>query len=829
MKPKRIKIISWLLTLTMLVSPLLTLTACGRSKPGHTQRTRAGEADSAEQGKSGKTAQASGQDKNKNKAEQSGQARPDGAGSKPALEMDTDGYAKVDMFASLQKQSKAARELAAGPVRLAIPGADLPAATLSVTTADVPPISEDAQMLAYDIKLDSFSEIDRYFDIRISYAGLDLAGQPAEGLVGAAYFNPESQSWEPVTFCLDEATNEAVITTNHLSVYSCFTIKNEGKRNAKIIYFDTKKYHEAKYHYDNYDIGMAYDMIKAAADNRGKVDPDMIGKYLDWQKIKSDRLSETLTIGSFVADHWREVEAPDFEQVSEYLGGCTLLLSACTLVHDLWKAWDDNDGLTIKEHQKLSLGAFNTVSSYFAGKLINSLGGVILLATSLLDDYIETIRLGIYENKKDAFRKGYEHFYAEKYVVTIEDWANFIKKARVHANNDPERLRQLIEYKVALYCRKAWILQDLYDEALSEVDLSKNLGGYTNTVYLTDTENIRQMQKEISEEYEKKVTAEIIPQAIAKLCEWDYLEQEEKLTQYLNKLVQELNKTVTFEFYDPLCTQNGQNSALAGAKLYLCDEDKKVLDEHWMCELDSQGAGTLTFTLAGWETAGAPEYLMVYGPEADPAADAPLLELPVIGWNSYKHKIALGGGIEYDKLFGHYYNGVMKCLSYELTDAMAAKLDEALGFSRGDIYRSKDNPNITASNAREFLEIFKTSGEMAPFRIVKKNDGQAAFQLMDLNLSSMMHKAYVQESYPFEYDQGSGILTFTGKDHLFGEIEYRLYCTEAEGDRGISVKGDIYYDSSNVLPGDTSEIVFVLEGTTSEICADGEPLFKPQP
>jgi hypothetical protein len=48
------------------------------------------------------------------------------------------------------------------------------------------------------------------------------------------YLNEETKQWEDVLYTVDTETNKVHILTDHLSTYSVFTIKDEGKRSEYI-------------------------------------------------------------------------------------------------------------------------------------------------------------------------------------------------------------------------------------------------------------------------------------------------------------------------------------------------------------------------------------------------------------------------------------------------------------------------------------------------------------------------------------------------------------------------------------------------------------------
>jgi hypothetical protein len=94
-------------------------------------------------------------------------------------------------------------------------------------------IDSDVEIYAYDFKLSS-GQPEGVVELTIPYDDAGLEADEEILSVCGKYLNEETKQWEDVLYTVDTQANQVHILTDHLSTYSVFTIKNEGKRSEYI-------------------------------------------------------------------------------------------------------------------------------------------------------------------------------------------------------------------------------------------------------------------------------------------------------------------------------------------------------------------------------------------------------------------------------------------------------------------------------------------------------------------------------------------------------------------------------------------------------------------
>lgn len=505
------------------------------------------------------------------------------------------------------------------------PGSDS-RAELKVTEIEAPKPLYDAEMKVFDIDLEDFRSGSSFFDIRLPYGDLGLKGE-AEGNIGAAYYNPESEEWEPVLFRLDEAKQEVVIKSNHFSIYSCFNIENSGKRQAFVCYVTTSGLSD-DYFYDDERLSEVLETMVHYGKNEGKPDKALIDKGLEYVDEASTYLGNLLTVGSLKAEIFQEYGlAYDLEKVSKWLSDFTTVFGISVLTYHTWQNAMNDGLLTTEENQALATEAYKLLLSCATGAAVSTMGGVVLMFQPVVENALKGFQERVVRNEKNAYRRGYYIYYDEVNSRSAEDWADFLEKARDGAL-DNDRLQLRIEGEVKRYSEAVWREPDsVWLRCIGDADLSHRFGGYWRLASLSRTKLTDKIKDEISQEYQKELMATMIPQAVTIVRERDYWRARKLMLDKLKVLEDYLNTEHYVSFYDEAFNEeSGEASALAGAKVYIVKDSESGLRDDWMLTLDEQGRGKIRFRLIGWLQSDFPQHVKVFGKDDDPATAEPILE-----------------------------------------------------------------------------------------------------------------------------------------------------------------------------------------------------------
>lgn len=729
-----------------------------------------------------------------------------------------DRYEKEDGSDADKRNEEGKIKLTAGEVTLLLPEDFSDYAALEVKEITPPKPLGDLRagdMKVYDIDLEQFTESGCYFDIRLPYSDFNLGAEAAEDNIGAAYYNPDSGQWEPLVFELDQENEEVVIKTNHFSVYSCFNIKNSKTKESYINYVESFNFHHELF--KESDLTQAYEMVKAAAANKGLVPPTQAQEALKWEMTKTDILSQSITVGSFIADNWKASESDDFGAVGGVLSDYTLALSGVAIALDMWHSWRGSGTLSLEDHQRFASDSLKAVVNYGSGFLLSSTGAVILLAAAPVEGAITSARNAIIENEKDAYRKGYEIFYRDYYPRSVNEWADFLEKARENVLNE-ERLMLRIEGEIKRYTEACWdALDETWYFCIGDADLKKNIGGHFRRAALHKNEVHEKMRKEISEEFAKKITAEVLPLALEEVCMRDYLKSYKELKLKLEALREELNKEVTFEFYDSGLAEDGGESVYKNDRVYLYDEEDMLLDKEWSVQLDEEGKGSMSFSLIGWYEVGTPESIRVYKENAVIGDDPPVLDFPIVNWIGYEHRIPLASGVKLEDIWGNYFNVTMRMGEYHLTEKMRNMLLEEIP-GEVDVCGHKA-PDIIAG-----FELSKQYPQPWPMDFTLLKSGEYRAGIIDIENSRAMRNVFYATTESFTYDESGGTLRFILPDAIFPDTEFILRFSYDENGE-IKFTGDATFYASSILEGDESYITYIVQGSKSEALADGQPLY----
>lgn len=735
------------------------------------------------------------------------------------------GRKKVQKSESFPDESGNKTVLRGEDVSLVIPGKE-DFASAEITEIAPPPTPEsfkDVEMKVYDIKPENFPEDGSVFELRLSYKDFKLRGEAADGNIGAGWYNEEAGRFEGVIFELDEENEEVVIRTNHFSIYACFNIVNSDSKDAYIDY--VKSIDDIFNELQGLAFTDCYELLEEAGRNGGMPSPESNQSF--WSQIgmvtsledasrNVGNLSQVCAAGAFIADSWANQYSDDFSNINEKLGWVTLGLSGLTIARDYYYAWLSKDGVTLEKHQKFATDAYKALSGFATGALVNSIGGVVLLATAPIDNAITEARNLIYENEKDAWRKDYEIYYRDVNPRTVNDWADFLLKARKGAR-DAERFMLRLEGEIKRYTEDCWKASDeewLF--CIGEADLSKNFGGYFRRADLVRTKLNDKIKEEISQEYYNEILSEVIPEAMSEACYRDYVNLTKLCKIYLYHMKDALNETRIYRFYDP-AVQAGESSLYSDAKVYVSAKDGEK-KEDWSCTLDAEGKGEIKVTRLAMLMLGAESNFTVYSQGKTPDQGPPDMTLMTSDYREPENEIPLQSGVPFEALAGNYFNGIHYIKDFQLSPTGEQIIKD---FAGDMVYHFPDGD---VSGLVAALPHFQNYAVQLPFRIETGEENQCTIHFVDVGRSVAANDIIYRFSTDFTYDPVSSTAEFMVKD-FFGDAPTHFKFSFAEDGQTVVVRGESHYDLSASHPGDPSYINYIYEAETSEMGRPEEELY----
>ena len=484
---------------------------------------------------------------------------------------------------------------------------------------------EGYKIEAYDFKLGDMTELSDFITLRIPY---DTAycedGQDPAKCVGAKYKNETTGEWEDVLFEVDEAANELIIYTDHLSIFGAFHVRNEGMRNAEItsVYadvtgidqqeaMDTLREYVAGGGADGEEAaGLAARLITAhngfmggvtgAAGDMGFA-TDLTGTILNMVSVGSPTFDTALADSAYkkmnklgkvaaavkIGAVMLNTEKTDADTLGLYKDTAMLALSYAESA-----AWGlAASGLFIFDY---------TISNLFEQGLAMKMDKINEVYAFFNDEYVS----------KD--RQGFEWT-----ARSLKDWRQVLIDI-AEANPNEADAKAAVEEEIERYARVFWTLTsgDM-DVVVSEMEKSSKgsatipnateaeikalIGGYKAQLY----ERLYPVTQSVSTYMQRKTEAA-------------YLDA-------LNEVKEFFNQNITFNIVEDI--PNGEKSKYEGYALRFAPLSENAVKENWSGKLGDGGGGSTKFTLLGYIQAGLPKELQLFKPGDDPESDEPELTL----------------------------------------------------------------------------------------------------------------------------------------------------------------------------------------------------------
>ncbi len=450
---------------------------------------------------------------------------------------------------------------------------------LTVKKVNVPAPFTDVEVNAYDFKTDD--EVEGVMTIKIPYDGEE---------VGAGYYNEETNSWEPVMYSIDEENKVVIITTNHLSIYGSFSIKNEGTRFAMI------------------ESGLF------EAD-------DFLLQYRDaYQAVAEEAIANEMTpggkaydLGKGIIDNWMDASGAilTFEGVaysSSYLSDLSDIMGnvgSAMVLAQIAIDYHRGDELTMAVNTWKS--AINYAVSTWGTKALQ----VSFIGVTAMDYALNQLADDMIQGRQDLWYKAYMKYYSENNQRSGRDWYNRIKELQEYANG-PAQFERLLENELDNYTYLFWRESDDV-LAFYQSDVMKQ--GFTGGGGLNDN-----LKKTIADEYKTHLLHQYLVPIFRQVERDLQFEMYQEYQSYLNEMRASLNQVVSFEVID-----ESKDTDYANYIVQIAPLNENADLRQWRGRLDDEGSLKANFTVFGHLSAGAPYQIELYRNARDYQNEDPAL------------------------------------------------------------------------------------------------------------------------------------------------------------------------------------------------------------
>ena len=425
-------------------------------------------------------------------------------------------------------------------------------------------------------------------------ADITIPVQPNAGeKVNAAYYNEEEGCWEPICFKYDEASGTLTITTNHLSMYSVFFIKDEHSCLAKLNYWGFAP--------ELYEID---DAIKKLLYIVSSDDPEaqMVREYKDemslWQSVGLDGLYNIATSISEPLLDFKPEALDNAVNIMGYLGTAISIL-------DVVGADINGDNVGVLK------GTLSTVLNYAGGQMAAAIGTPIMAACSgcvaFIGIALEKLNTRVQEHKRDMFRAAYRYYYSQRgynaigghssykadknnphgYYRTTKDWYNYLYPIFAEGKMSQSKLEAFIEYAVQRYCDRFW--EDNEDIRIECYEWAK-VQGLSSLMWISEADK----QQICDEYYADLINGEMVSviQAIKENLRYEASQRYKKTLEKVGAIV---NTQYKLQISDSSKPSDGK-SKFAGWQMRFAEIPSSVGNaEEWMCTIGDDGTATLGY------------------------------------------------------------------------------------------------------------------------------------------------------------------------------------------------------------------------------------------
>jgi len=455
------------------------------------------------------------------------------------------------------------------------------------------PVDKDVEIYAYDFKLSS-GQPEGVLELTIPYDDTGLEADEELLSVCGKYFNEQSGQWEDVFYTVDAEANQVHIFTDHLSTYSVFKVRDEGKRNEYItdvnayaIYMTTKQ---------------AEGLLKTYVEQGPSWQEDVVAAFLDANNSLPMFAETNIPTLISLGGAYDELISKPFGDALTVLG----IATSCTqFAYDAY-----SNGLTSKE---ASISGMKTVLNLAlnlasAREYLLESFQVAYIGVGVIDIALTDVMNFAIETKYESTKKMYDAYYARpENKRKVKDWYDIFKKIYKANKSAPQTALDKMKGEIDNYVKKYWeVAGSDWESWIDAYDKNGNLSKYPWPS--------KSDQEKISNNFKAEIYdyLQVMFESLSRDMYFDTLIQREK---YYERLAAQLNTEYTLNFKED--HDDGKKAKWANAYVRLAPLSNKTTAKEWTIQLDGEAKGQMKFALRAHETAGFPMKVEFFKTEKD--------------------------------------------------------------------------------------------------------------------------------------------------------------------------------------------------------------------
>jgi hypothetical protein len=561
------------------------------------------------------------------------------------------------------------------------------------------PVDSDVDIYAYDFKLAS-GQPEGTVELTIPYDDAGLGADEELLSVCGKYLNEQTGQWEDVLYTVDAEANKVHIFTDHLSTYSVFKVRNEGKRseyisdvNVYAAYITTKQ---------------AEELLKTYAEQGASWQEDVVAAFLNANNslpmFTVTNIPTLLTLGGA----YDELISGQFGDALTVLG----IATSCTqFAYDAY-----SNGLTSKE---TSISGMKTVLNLglnlaTSRKYLLDSFQVAYVGVGVIDIALTDVMNFAIDTKYESTKRMYDAYYARpENKRRVKDWYDIFKKIYKENKSAPLKALEKMKGEIDNYVNKYWdVATSDWESWIDAYDKNGTLAKYP-----WPSESDRE---KISNNYKAEIYdyLQVMFQSLSRDMYFDALTQREKEYKELAAL---LNRVYTLNFREDYDTEKAK---WANAYVKLAPLSDKTTAKEWMIQLDGEAKGQMKFTLGAHETAGFPMKVEFYKTEKDLEEGKAALSAKLKPFVETKMDVILNTKAKVD--YSGTYTGVMSVTETGKEIKVTTVVTYEKDFGDGSYYKivcSNDETGSTYINGSYFVRWSTGEANIAGAKFVFSADG----------------------------------------------------------------------------------------------------------
>lgn len=432
-------------------------------------------------------------------------------------------------------------------------------------------ISEDA--VAVDVSLGDLHKLNGMVEIRIPM-GLRQGEVP-----GVAWYNEETNAWEPIEYEYDTKTGEVVVWSNHLSIIECYRIKGEHTNNARLEFYSVP--------FPDNSVDELLQMVN-----------DAVSGTVEWADYISNWYGVFSTLGfdiTWSALNAGGVESQLFEKTSEKIGNVGTLFA----IYDILRAGFSGDDKTAGINTMKYL--YSQVSSALSDAIGTSIMSAAMCSVAIIDYALNQLYEQMISDRRDLYLRSYQKYYSRNtsdglkhHYRSAPEWYRLLLPAFKKGSPTIEAVNNEVDQIVDDYVNEYWNLSD-DDQILYWLEIGGPQWSYSGGLN-------NDLKKELADNHKAELYRDVFPRVFDAIGREMRTESYNILYDSMKDYAKLMNQVIRLELAGQAATEG---TSWEGCKVRFKELPATITDPaNWESKLSAEGKGSIRFRFFAYTSEG---------------------------------------------------------------------------------------------------------------------------------------------------------------------------------------------------------------------------------